>query len=289
MTTRVSATVFKRYVSLEMARLREAAGMSRDDVATFLGCSPSHVRHLETLHRLPKVPEIRSLFRHYGIEDRVDEFLELIDAARKGKDWWVRFPGVPQWLELLLGMESAAVSIHSYDTMVVPGLFQIPAYTEALIRAGEPNLPEIEIQPRIDLRMERQDVLFRQPDPPSVWCVLDESVLHRGTGKQKVLHEQVAHLVKLSKLPNVHIQVLPFDSIGIHAGMNGTFTVMTFGPELAGDPGIVYVESRIGGTYYEDPAEILRYRDTWSLVQLHALNPEESRELLVRRVEEIAP
>jgi Domain of unknown function (DUF5753)/Helix-turn-helix domain len=284
----VSATVFKRYVALELLKLRDAAKLKREEVAEHLGCSLGHVRHLETLHTLPKPPEVRVLLALYGVGERTDAFLALVDAARKGKDWWVDFPGVPQWLDLLLGMEAAAVTINSYDTMAVPGLFQTPAYAKAIIRAVEPNLPDEEVQQRIDLRLVRQDVLTRQPEPPAVWCVLDESVLHRLPSDPAVLVEQLQHLVKLSKLPNVHIQVLPFDAVGLHAGLDGTFTVLTFGPELVGDPGVAYTQSRISGTYYEAAAQILTYRDTWSLVQLQALNPEESRAVLVRRAEEIS-
>jgi hypothetical protein len=42
--------------------------------------------------------------------------------------------------------------------------------------------------------------------------------------------------------------------------VEGTFTLVTFPPELASDPGVVYVETRVRGIYYEDPAEILLYR-----------------------------
>jgi hypothetical protein len=282
-----SATVFKRYVALELARLREAAGFKREQVAEHLDCSLGHVRHLETLHSLPKSLETRAMLQLYGVAERTDAFLKLVDAARKGKDWWVDFPGVPKWLDLLLGMEAAAVTINSYNTMAVPGLFQTPAYAKAVIQAVEPNLPDDEVQQRVDLRLVRQDVLTRQPDPPAVWCVLDEAVLHRLPSDSAVSVEQLEHLVRLGKLPNVHIQVLPFDAVGLHAGMDGTFTVLTFGPELVGDPGIAYTESRISGTYYEDAAQILCYRDTWSRVQLQALDPEKSRALLARRVEEI--
>ncbi len=283
----VSVTVFKRYVALELGKLRDAAGLKREQVAEHLGCSLGHVRHLETMHSLPKPVEVRALLVLYGVAERTDAFLALVDAARRGKDWWADFPGVPKWLDLLLGMEAAAVTIHGYDTMLVTGLFQTPRYAEAVIRAGEPNLPESELQSRIDLRLQRQDILTRRPDPPAVWCVLDESVLHRRTADPAVLVEQLKHLVTLSKLPNVHIQVLPFDAVGVHTGMDGTFTVLTFGPELVGDPGVAYTESRITGTYYEDAAEIQRYRETWSLVQLQALKPEQSQAILARRIEEV--
>jgi transcriptional regulator with XRE-family HTH domain len=285
--TASGTTVFKRYVALELGRLRDASGLSRDAVAEHLGCSVGHVRHLETAYSTPKPLEVRHLLPLYGAGERTEDFLKLVDAARRGRDWWADFPGVPERLDLLLGMEAAAVAIHSYDAMLVPGLFQTPAYAEAVIRAGKPNLPEAELQPLIDLRMQRQDILTRRPDPPAVWRVLDESVLHRRTENPKVMIEQLKHLVKLAKLPNVHIQILPFDAVGVHAGMDGSFTVFTFGPEMVGDPGVAYTESRVSGNYYEKPADIQCYRDTWSLVQLQALNPEESLATLVRRAEEI--
>lgn len=287
MVTASSPTVFKRYVALEMLKLRQAAGLKRDEVAEHLGCTVGHVRHLETMVSIPKPVEVRALFPLYGVDERVEPFLKLVDAARRGRDWWADLPDVPKWFDLLLSMETAAITINSYDAMTVPGLFQTPRYAEALIRAGEPSLHESDIQPRIDLRMQRQDVLHRRPDPPAVWCVLDESVLHRRPSDPKVLREQLEHLVMLADLPNVHIQVLPFSAVGLHPGMDGTFTVLSFGPELVGDPGIAYTQSRISGTYYEDPTDIARYRDTWSLIQLEALSPEDSRAMLASRAEEI--
>jgi uncharacterized protein DUF5753 len=50
---------------------------------------------------------------------------------------------------------------------------------------------------------------------------------------------------------------------------------------------VAYTESRITGTYYEDPTEIERYRATWDRVQLDAFNPDQSRALLARLAEEI--
>ena len=285
--TVAGATVFRRYVALELARLREAAGMKRGQVVEHLRCSEGHVRHLESARQLPNAAEVRTLLQLFGVGERTEGFLELVDAARRGRDWWADFPGVPQRLELLLGMEGAAAVVHGYDAMVPPGLFQTSAYAEEVMRAGEPHLSEGELRARVDLRMQRQDVLVRRLNPPAVWCLLEESVLYRRAAGPQVLVEQLNHLVTLTKLPNVHIQVLPFDSVGIHAGIDGTFEIFTFGPEMVGDPGVVYTETRAGVYYHENPADIQRYRDTWSLLQLQALDPEKSLAKLVHRVEEI--
>jgi len=282
-----SPTVLRRYVALELRRLREGAGFKREQVAERLRCALSHISHLETMRNLPKAAELEVLLGFYGVAERTAAFLELVDAARRGRDWWLPFKGaVPEWLDLYLGMESSAVQIDSYDAMIVPGLFQTPAYAKAVIRAGEPELADAEVARRIELRMARQDVLTRQPNPPVVWRVLDESVLHRPAGEPQVLLEQLDHLVKLLDLPTLTIQVLPLE-VGVHAGVEGTFTILTFPPELVGDPGIAYVESRIGNTYYEDRAEIMTYRNTLRRIQIHARTPQETRTLLVRRIEEL--
>jgi transcriptional regulator with XRE-family HTH domain len=282
-----SPTVLRRYVALELRRLRERAGFKREQVAERLRCALSHISHLETMRNLPKAAELEVLLGFYGVAERTAAFQDLVDAARKGRDWWLPFKGAaPEWFDLYLGMESSAVQIDSYDSMVVPGLFQTPAYAKAVIRASEPEPPDAEVARRIELRMARQDVLTRQPNPPVVWTVLDESVLHRPAGEPRVLLEQLDHLVKLLDLPMVTIQVLPLD-VGVHAGNDGTFMILTFPPELVGDPGIAYVESRIGSTYYEDPAEIMTYRNTLRRIQVQARTPQETRTLLVRRIEEL--
>jgi Domain of unknown function (DUF5753) len=84
----------------------------------------------------------------------------------------------------------------------------------------------------------------------------------------------------------VNIQLLPLD-VGVHAGIDGTFIILTFPPELVGDPGVAYTEARIMGNYYEDPAEIMSYRNTLRRIQVHARTPQHTRTLLVRRIEEL--
>jgi transcriptional regulator with XRE-family HTH domain len=282
-----SPTVLKRYVALELRQLREAAGFKREQVAGRLRCAVSHISHLETMRNLPKAAELEVLLDFYGAAERTAAFLDLVDAARKGHDWWLPFKGAaPEWFDLFLGMESSAVQIDSYDSMIVPGLFQTPSYAKAVIRAGEPELADAEVARRLELRMARQDVLTRQPDPPIVWSVLDESVLHRPAGEPQVLVEQLEHLVKLTDLPTLTIQVLPLD-VGVHAGIEGTFTILTFPPELEGDPGIAYTEARTKATYHEDSAEIMTYHNTLRRIQIHARTPQDTRTLLVHRIEEL--
>jgi transcriptional regulator with XRE-family HTH domain len=283
-----SPTVLKRYIALELRRMRESRGIRREEVAARLRSVVSHVTHLETMRNLPRAAELEVLLEFYGAGERIPAFLDLLDAARRGRDWWQPFKdAAPDWFDLFLGMESSADQIESYDVLVVPGLFQTERYTEAVIRAGQPNLPEDELARRVALRKARQDVLHRKPDPPLVRCVLDESVLLRTAGTADVMAEQVRQLVVLSRQQNVTIQLLPL-AAGLHAGIDGGFTVLTFPPELAGDPGVVYIDSQIRGTYYEDPAHILRFRNTLADIRVAALSPADTRDRLTSYIEELS-
>jgi len=281
--------VLKRYVALELRRLREAAGLSRDKVAARLRCASSHIAHLEIGRNLPRSAELEVMLGFYGLDERTPDFLELVDAARRGKDWWLPFKGVvPDWFDLYLGMESSATQIQAYSLLFVHGLLQTRRYAQAVIRAGSPDLSDTDVERRLDLRMARQDALVRQPSPPAVHCVLDEVVLLRLPPQPDVMAEQLHHLIKLSELPNVTIQVLPL-AAGLHAGIEGPFTILTFPPDLIGDPGVVYTDTRFRGTYYETPTEILAYRNTWTQIHHTALTPDQTRTQLTHRIEELTP
>jgi hypothetical protein len=63
---------------------------------------------------------------------RLEARLGQKDAARKAKNWWTAMSGaVPKWFDLFLGRESGAAELHSFDTVVVPGLLQTPEYAMA--------------------------------------------------------------------------------------------------------------------------------------------------------------
>jgi transcriptional regulator with XRE-family HTH domain len=279
-------TVLRWYIALELGRLRQRAGLTYKQVSERLGCSLSHVGHLETGRNLPNQSELEVLLDFYQIGERIPSFVELRNAARGAKDWWEPFKGAaPAWFDLFLGLEGAATQIESYDAQVVPGLLQTARYTAAVIRAEEPELTQHEIARRVDLRQARQEVLTREPEPPTVWSILDESVLYGTADEPEVMREQLEHLVKLSELPNVTILVLPM-SARPHAGSNGTFIILSF-PDLMTAPAVVYTDGLLRGSYYQAPADALAYRN--ALTRLHNLadNPEESRARIRRRAEEL--
>lgn len=271
-----SPTVLKRWVAFELRKLREDAGVSRDEAAKAIKGSVQNIGHIETARSLPKPLELERLLELYGVPERSEFFLELRTRAKKGRDWWIGFDEstVPEYFKLFLGLESSAVKIESWDAIVIPGLFQTPDYARAIIRDGDPSLSNTEVAHRVELRIARQAEVLDQEDAPQVWAVISEAALRLQVGGTGVLKAQLAHLLERREDPNIELQVLPATA-GAHTGTEGSFTVLTFPNELMHDPGCVYTETRVKGIYHEEPAQVMTYRDTLTRLRVRADKPED--------------
>jgi transcriptional regulator with XRE-family HTH domain len=285
--TPASPTILKRWMAFELRKIREDAEISRGEVAQRLHCVVSHISHLETMRNLPRAAEVELMLDFYGAGDRIEYFIGLLEAARKGKDWWTAYQAaVPKEFDLFLGLESAATQIDSYEAMVVTGLFQTPAYASAVIRQGNPDLSDSEVAGRVELRCARQRILDRPAPGVRVRTILDESVLRRVVGGSMVAAEQLLHLIELSQLPNVEITVLPA-SLGAHPGLEGSFYLLSFPPEMPGDRMVGYAETRMQAIYYEAAEEVAAYRDVFIRLQEQALSRVESRAMIEQAVREL--
>jgi hypothetical protein len=214
----------------------------------------------------------------YGIDDDTEraEFLALAALANV-PSWWAAYSDViPAWFEGYLGLEQAAAVIRSYDAQLVPGLLQTHDYARAALRLGHETASDEEVDRRVELRMKRQQVLLRT-DPVRLWAILDEAVLHRPLGGDQVMRAQLDHLIKVAALPHVTIQLLPF-RIGGHLGAAGPITILRFrNGEL---PDLVYLEHLATASYYDKPADVVRYWDVLNRLTVQAERPEVTLEVL---------
>ncbi len=275
-----STTALKWWFAVEMRRMRELRGVTREQAAAAIRGSVANVGHIETGRSLPKPLELDRLLELYGEPGRAAFFQDLRLRARRGRDWWIGSGAViPEHLNLFLGLESSAVQIDSWDAHVVPGLFQTAATAQALISTGRPDLAAADVSHLVGLRLARQREILDRETPPRVWSVIAEPALRWLVGGPSTAREQLQHLADLLDRPHVVIQVVPF-SAGAHVGTEGTFKILTAPPELHNYPGCVFVEDRIRGHYYEEPEQILTYRNDLTRLQVQATRPEETAEYL---------
>jgi transcriptional regulator with XRE-family HTH domain len=266
---------------MQLRRLREAAGITIDQVAGRLECSASKISRIETGQTGATPRDAHDMAAVYGVPaEEADRQLRFAREARQ-KGWWQLYGAV--LTGAYVGLEAAADAIRAYDALVVPGLLQTERYARAMIRAGRPDIDTEEAEKRVRVRMNRQSLL-NQDDPLELWIVLDEAVLHRPVGGRLVMREQFDHLVTMAELPNVTVQVRPFAS-GPHAGMDGTFTILLY-EESAGQ-NLVFVSNAAGGLLLEKKEELQRYSFVFDHLRTSALDPDDTVAMIVRLAKEL--
>jgi transcriptional regulator with XRE-family HTH domain len=247
------ATVLRMLLGAQLRRLREAAGVPADKAGFEIRSSRSKISRMENGRVGFKLRDIEDLLTLYGVTDG-QQRAEVVTLARQSSapDWWTRYGDLlPGWFETYLGLESAAVSIRSFEVQFVPGLFQTEDYVRAVTRLGHQTASADEIERRVALRARRQELLAR-PAPPRVWAVLDEAVLRRAYGGPGVLRAQLVHLAAAARLPHVTLQVVPF-SRGGHAGASGAFSLLRFAERDL--PDVVYLEQLTSAVYLDQRAD----------------------------------
>lgn len=271
-----SATALKWWFAVEMRRMREAAGVTRDQAAAAVMGSVANIGHLEVGRALPKPLELQKLLETYGVPERNDFLQELRLRVKRGRDWWVGFrETVPDDWKLSLGLEASAVQIESWNAHLIPGLFETRDTTSAVIRASRPDLDDSAVDELVELRMSRQAAVRDRDNPPLIWAVIAESALHWPVGGPVVHRAQLRHLIELAERPAIDIQILPF-AAGAHLGTEGTFAILSAPPELHHYLGCVVVEDRIRVHYYDEPGPLMTYRNDLARLKIQALKPEES-------------
>ncbi|MFD7502089.1 helix-turn-helix domain-containing protein [Streptomyces sp. NPDC059850] len=253
---RAAPTVGQMVLGMRLRHLREQAGVGYDAAAKALHVNQTTVRRMEKAEVGLKLPYVEKLLRTYGVgQDEVESFLGLVEEANR-PGWWHRFRDVlPDWFSLYVSLEGAASRIRAYEPHFIPGLLQTEDYARALLRIGFPQGTEQEIDRRVALRMERQDLLSR-PGGPHLWAVMDETVLRLHIGGPQTMRAQIDRLIEATQMPNVTLQVVPFAS-GPHPGMGGPFQLFRFQiPEL---PDIVYAEGLTGAGYLDQRTDVAAY------------------------------
>jgi transcriptional regulator with XRE-family HTH domain len=279
-------TVHRRQLGAELRRLREAAGLRVEDAAAALHCSPSRVSRIELGNGqgVAKAADVRTLCELYKVKDdgQVEMLLGMLSLVSQQRGWWEHFGRVlPSGLEVYVGLESDARAERCWEPLLVHGLLQTPEYARAVFEMGR-RYPLMDIEDLIQIRMERQKLVTREDSPLEVWAIFDEVVLRRPLGGADVMREQLRHLVEVTKLPNVAIQVVPL-SMGANPGLTGAFSILEFEDESR----VVYVESRAGNLYLEKRTDVRQHVAAFDLLRSMALAPAESRALLKQAAEEL--
>ena len=268
----VDGFVLRMLLGSQLRRLREAADVTPERAGYEIRASRSKISRMETGRVGFKARDVTDLLTLYGVtDDQVrSKFLYLAGQSRR-QDWWTSYSDIlPDWFENYLGLESASSTIRTFEIQFVHGLFQTEDYARAVTLLGHQGAPPDEIERRVGLRVKRQDLLTRE-DGPRIWSVMDEAVLRRPVGGPVAMRAQLRHLLEVAALPQVTLQVVPFDRGG-HAGASGSFTILRFEEQYL--PDVVYMEQLTGAVYLEQRSDVEHYLAVMDQLSSEALTPD---------------
>ena len=268
----------------QLRRLREAAGITREAAGYQIRSSESKISRLELGRVGFKPRDVADLLTLYGVTDEQERepLLAMADAAN-ATSWWHGYHDVlPSWFANYVGLEASASLIRAYEVQFIPGLLQTPDYTRAVVARDNLTL-DADVERRVAIRQERQNVLSRQENPPHFWAVVDEAALRRQMGSPQIMRRQLSHLLEMMERPNVTVQLLPFES-GAQAADAGAFTILRFAElEL---PDVVYLEHLSGALYLDKHDDVDVYQQVIERISVNALTPMLTADALAKLIEE---
>jgi transcriptional regulator with XRE-family HTH domain len=276
-----SPTVWRRWLAFELKRKRQRAGLSQAEIARVLGSQVPKISLMEAGRRNVQRRDLEKLLPLFDVpEEHWDNYFTAAENAHK-KGWWeiYRGPTMPDWLQYFIGLEQGAERIRTYQPAVFPGLFQTAGYATAVLQYFWGTRTQAAIEEMVEVRIRRQEALWRNENPLNMWAIVDEAALRRVIGSPETMREQVEHLARIAE-ENDHItlQVVPFDSAATLDAVYGGFTTLTFGWPT--DPGVVYIEHPWNAEFLESLSDIEQYSVLFARLRELALSPAESIEML---------
>lgn len=277
-------TLRQRRLGAELRKLRERAGLTATAAAALLGVNQARVSMIETGRTPVSADRVRSMAHAY---DCVDEPLVEALAAMTGRrvrGWWEEYrEHVPAALVDLAELEHHASALHAALVIHVPALLQTTDYARSLFREVVPPMRQYEIEHRLTHRIKRQGVLHRE-NPPPYTAIIHEAALLMGFGGPAVTRGQLEHLIEMSELPHVSVQVIRFGASSFPT--TGQSFDYAEGPVTQLDT--VQLDSQHGTCEFLDAeTQLSKYRAVLDRMESCALSSGESRDLMRRCAQDL--
>ncbi|MGW6445093.1 helix-turn-helix domain-containing protein [Lentzea sp. NPDC055074] len=165
-----------------------------------------------------------------------------------------------------------ATLLRVFTTDLVPAVFQLPGYTDAVLQSDDPVRTA-----RLAMVREAWASRRHDKDPLVAHAVFPEAVLRHVIGGPRVMKAQLLHLMEVSEHPAVSVRVVPRGA-GAYPAMGSPFTLLGFPHRQHND--VAYLETFIKGEYVEDPELTQECASRFASLQEAALGEGESLELI---------
>jgi transcriptional regulator with XRE-family HTH domain len=286
-TENLSPAVTRRRLRAELRRARLDAGLTQEHVAQAMDWSLSKLIRIENGTNSISTNDLKVLVQHYGItdENRITELLSLARVSRE-RSWWSTYSGIAKTVAELIEYENAAYISRHYEDLMIPGLLQTVGYMRASTLQLAPDMPASQVDAEVEVRVKRQEELFKRAEAPLLFFVLDEAVIRRVVGGKDVTRRQLQRLIEAADMPNITVEVVPFMA-GLVPGLQAPFVIHEFSD--AADDELLYLGSPRGDVMIRNnQVEIKRYREDFERMRRASLGPEGTIDFLREVIAELS-
>ncbi|MEV8022872.1 helix-turn-helix transcriptional regulator [Streptomyces sp. NPDC086554] len=276
MPPRTAPTQRQKRLGAELRKIRLAAEVTTEYAAGLLGLDRNKVSNIESGVRTITPERLRTLACNYACRDEayVDALAEL--AGDRTRGWWEVYRGqLPAALLDIAELEWHSKRLRAGLAVHVPGLLQSDAYARTLFRAALPPLSQSEVELRVALRLQRQQVLHRE-NPISYTGYVHEAALRIEFGGPKVMRAQLEHLNELSEQDNIDVRVITFKAGAFPGAGQSVIYAEGVVPQLD----TVELDSAHGPEFAHGQAQLDKYRSHLDWMEGAALTPTESRDFI---------
>jgi hypothetical protein len=270
-------TARSRELGRELLLARQRANLKATAVAEDLGWSPGKLSKLEHGWRSTSDWDYGTLLGKLGADPQTRERIHRIASEQDIGHFIRTYDGrLPDTLLCLSIHERSALTMCSYEPMVVSGLLQTEAYARKIINP-DGHYPAEEHDLLTAARMERQEVLRGTSAPESTFYI-HEAALANRVGSDRIMHDQMMQLVFMCDWAKVSLRVIP-QAAPSHPHTSLGFGLMTFSKPMRP---VAHADTDIATIFTEDEVAIRLYQRKQMALAGLALDAEQSRLVFAR-------
>ncbi|WP_409469948.1 helix-turn-helix domain-containing protein [Streptomyces sp. HC307] len=276
MPPRATPTERQKRLGAELRKMRLAAEVSTEYAAGLLGIDRTKISNIEAGVRTITPERLRTLACNYDCRDKsyVEALADM--ASDRTRGWWEVYRGqLPAGLMDIAELEWHAKKVRAGLAMHVPGLLQTDAYARTLFAAALPPLAPMEVELRVALRMQRQQVLHRET-PITYVGYVHEAALRVEFGGPKVMRAQLDHLCDLSQQENIDVRVIPFKA----GAFPGAGQAVIYAEALVPQLDTVELDSAHSPEFLHGQSQLDKYRAHLDWMEAASLSSADSREFM---------